>query len=176
MSHIICSAIAALTFSALASFASEQTNARPYPLAVCPVSGDSLGAMGATEIRHFAEREIRFCCADCVDSFAKDLDASFARMDSLIAAVLPADYPLTTCPVSGDVLGEMGAPVDSVYDNRLIRLCCTSCIETFGENPQKYLAKLDAAYAKKSAAAQDSTTSHAQRPAQHDHSQHQHAH
>jgi hypothetical protein len=59
-----------------------------------------------------------------------------------------AAYPMTTCIVSGDKLGEMGSPVDYVYKqpgkpDRLVRFCCKDCIADFEKDPVKYLQKLD---------------------------------
>jgi len=57
-------------------------------------------------------------------------------------------YPLTTCVVSGEKLGEMGAPVDYIYKeegkpDRLVRLCCKMCISKFKKDPAKYLKVID---------------------------------
>lgn len=63
----------------------------------------------------------------------------------------PADaYPLTTCVVSGETLGEMGDPVIYTYKedgkpDREVRFCCKMCIGKFKKDPAKYLAILDAA-------------------------------
>ena len=64
----------------------------------------------------------------------------------------PAAYPLTTCVVSDEGLGDMGKPVDHVYKqegkpDRLVKLCCRSCLGKFKKAPAKYLEKLDAAEA-----------------------------
>jgi hypothetical protein len=67
-------------------------------------------------------------------------------------------YPLTTCVVSGEKLGEMGAPYVFIYKDpkikndpgREVRLCCPSCLKDFKKDPAKYLKKIDdAAKAKK---------------------------
>ena len=52
---------------------------------------------------------------------------------------------LTTCPVSGEKLGEMGKPF--VFTNSLqqVKLCCPGCKKDFDKNPDKYLAKIRAA-------------------------------
>lgn len=55
-------------------------------------------------------------------------------------AELKKDYPLTTCPVSGAKLGEMGKPVDYLHGTKLVRFCCSGCIQTFNESPDKYLS------------------------------------
>ena len=65
-----------------------------------------------------------------------------------------ADYPLTTCVVSGDKLdGDMGAPFDYVYKedgkpDRLVRFCCKNCVKDFQKDPAKYLKMIDDAAAK----------------------------
>jgi hypothetical protein len=57
-------------------------------------------------------------------------------------------YPLTTCVVSGEKLGEMGKPVVLNYQGTEVRFCCNDCVKTFKKDPEKYLAKLKAASSK----------------------------
>jgi YHS domain-containing protein len=52
-------------------------------------------------------------------------------------------YPLTTCVVSGEKLGEMGAPVVTNYKGAEVRFCCSGCVKKFNADPAKYLTKLD---------------------------------
>jgi len=52
---------------------------------------------------------------------------------------------LTTCPVSGDKLGEMGKPFTFTYKDQEVKLCCKSCKKDFDKNPEKYIAKIRAA-------------------------------
>jgi YHS domain-containing protein len=54
----------------------------------------------------------------------------------------PNPYPLTTCIVSGEKLGEMGNPVTIEYQGRQIGFCCESCVKKFRKDPSKYLSKL----------------------------------
>lgn len=59
-------------------------------------------------------------------------------------------YPLDTCVVSGEKLGEMGKPYEYVHKedgkpDRVVMLCCKMCVGKFKKDPAKYLAKLDAA-------------------------------
>lgn len=63
----------------------------------------------------------------------------------------PVAYPLEVCAVSGQKLGSMGEPVMVKIEGREVRLCCAHCEEDLRKEPQKHLAKLDAA-------AGDSTT------------------
>ena len=57
-------------------------------------------------------------------------------------------YPLTTCVVSGEKLGEMGKPVVYEYKDREIKFCCKDCIKDFKKDPAKYVKKLEEAEAK----------------------------
>jgi len=74
------------------------------------------------------------------------------KTDSAWLAKAKAEYPLTTCTVSGDKLGgDMGAPNDFIYKqegrpDRLIRFCCKDCLNDFNKNPDQYLKKIDDAY------------------------------
>jgi YHS domain-containing protein len=58
-------------------------------------------------------------------------------------------YPLDTCIVSGEKLGEMGAPFVFTYEGQEIKLCCKSCKKKFDKSPETYLKKLSEAPAKK---------------------------
>lgn len=52
---------------------------------------------------------------------------------------------LTTCPVSGEKLGEMGKPLVFTYQCQEVKLCCSHCKKDFDKNPEKYLAIIRAA-------------------------------
>ena len=56
----------------------------------------------------------------------------------------PAPKPdkLTTCPVSGDKLGEMAPPYVFVYQGQEVKLCCKSCKSDFDKDPAKYIKKI----------------------------------
>lgn len=61
-------------------------------------------------------------------------------------------YPLSTCVVSGEKLGEMGPAVDYIHKeegkpDRLVRFCCKNCIKKFTKDPAKYLKQIDEAAA-----------------------------
>jgi YHS domain-containing protein len=63
----------------------------------------------------------------------------------------PKPYPLKTCIISGDKLGEMGKPFVYVHEGREIKFCCKGCLKDFQKEPAKYVKKIDedAARAKK---------------------------
>lgn len=118
-----------------------------YPLETCPVSGMELGSMGDPVVRHYDGREVRFCCAGCIEKFEANKDEHLAKMDATIVERQLEAYPLETCVVSGEKLGSMGEPVSFVHANRLVRFCCSGCIDGFTSDPAAFHAKLDKAYA-----------------------------
>jgi hypothetical protein len=48
------------------------------------------------------------------------------------------------CPVSGELLGSMGAPVKVHVKDRDVFICCDGCEEDLKKNPDEFLAKLAA--------------------------------
>ncbi len=65
----------------------------------------------------------------------------------------PTPYPLTTCVVSGDKLGEMGEPIVFVYTNKdvnqEVKFCCPMCKPKFLKDPDKYMKIITDAERKK---------------------------
>jgi YHS domain-containing protein len=55
----------------------------------------------------------------------------------------PTPYPLESCIVSGERLGEMGDPIVRVYDGREMKFCCGGCVGKFEANRASYLAQID---------------------------------
>jgi hypothetical protein len=92
-------------------------------------------------------RLVRLCCGDCVAGVAKDRAAILAKIDAAVIAAQKKDYPLATCPISGEALGA-GA-VDHVHGTRLVRFCCKDCVGEFTKAPAATMAKLDKAYVEK---------------------------
>jgi len=54
-------------------------------------------------------------------------------------------YPLKTCIVSDEKLGEMGDPYTFEHEGREIKLCCKNCLKDFNKAPAKYVKKLEKA-------------------------------
>jgi hypothetical protein len=52
---------------------------------------------------------------------------------------------LSTCPVSGEKLGEMGSAFVFIYQEQEVKLCCKGCKKDFDKNPEKYIALIRAA-------------------------------
>ena len=57
-------------------------------------------------------------------------------------------YPLKTCVVTDEKLGEMGDAYVFVHEGREIKLCCKSCLKDFKKDPAKYIKKIETAEAK----------------------------
>jgi hypothetical protein len=57
-----------------------------------------------------------------------------------LAAAKP--YPLDTCLVAGEKLGEMGDPMVLLVGNQQVKLCCDHCLPELKKNTAELLAKL----------------------------------
>ncbi len=115
-----------------------------YPLGTCPVSGEALGSMGEPINRIVGNRLVRLCCSGCQDKLAANPAAFIAKLDQAVIATQAKSYTATVCPISGEPLGSMGEAYDYVYAGRLVRLCCSGCIDKFKADPAAALAKLEA--------------------------------
>jgi YHS domain-containing protein len=51
-------------------------------------------------------------------------------------------YPLETCIVTDEKLGEMGKPFVFTHEGQEFKLCCKSCQKDFKKDPAKYVKKL----------------------------------
>ena len=71
------------------------------------------------------------------------LPLMFATSPSAAAEDAQQPYPLDTCVVSGEKLGEMGDPYVFTHEGREVRLCCKQCLKKFNQDPEKYLKKLE---------------------------------
>ncbi len=124
---------------------------RYYPLETCLVSGESLTEDGkdiGVDVV-VGNRLFRVCCNSCVKKVKAQAGSYLAKVDAAVIKSQSKHYPLTTCLVrTKGKLGSMGDPVQLVVGNRLVQFCCGGCAPKFKENPAKYIAVLDAAWAK----------------------------
>jgi len=70
-----------------------------------------------------------------------------------LASVSRADdqakpYPLQTCFISGEKLGEMGKPFVFVYEGQELKMCCKDCKKKFDKNPEKSMKEFQDAVKK----------------------------
>jgi YHS domain-containing protein len=75
------------------------------------------------------------------DGPTDDVTAAMAELSETDRAAALAQK---ICPVSGETLGGMGAPIKVTVKGRDVFLCCPNCREKLEANPDEYLAKLDA--------------------------------
>jgi hypothetical protein len=57
-------------------------------------------------------------------------------------------YPLETCVISSEKLGEMGEPFALVEGNQEVLLCCKSCKKDFEKDKKTAMAKISEAWKK----------------------------
>jgi YHS domain-containing protein len=119
-----------------------QRTGHPYPLNVDPLDDSLADADRPVTIIH-AGRELRFASEENTKTFKAAPGKYLAEVDPKIIAQQKPTYPLETCVVSGQKLGETGEPVACVYGNRLVRFCCGGCVNMFEKRPAKHLAAID---------------------------------
>lgn len=139
MREKILVAMLALTLTAgvVAAIGAEKPAAKPQT--TCPVSGQPIDKNVHLD---YQGQRIYFCCPKCPAEFRKDPEKYFAKFE---ADGIQLENVQTTCPVSGEKLGEggdMGPPVTLAYKGRTIKFCCKMCIGKFQKDPGTYLAKL----------------------------------
>lgn len=68
------------------------------------------------------------------------------KMKAELAKLSPDDAASAekqhVCPVSGEMLGTMGAPIKIDVNGQQVWICCDDCKDTLLANPDEYLAKL----------------------------------
>ena len=163
-SFLLCSLI---TAGAGASQSTQETPSRvgdAYPLNVCAVTGEPLGANPVVVIlsgmpkEELNGREVRFCCGGCKGTFDADPIASNKKLDEMIIADQLTVYPAGTCIVMEDEMMTDPTGPDArkdknlVIGNRLFRLCCKSCVRRFKKNQEQYRKVLDERIIKEQAA------------------------
>ena len=116
-----------------------------YPTKKSIVTGKNLPAR-PVEFVH-GNRLVRVGSTEEKAAFMKAPAKYLAALDKAVVAAQGPQYPLTKCPISGEKLGSMGAPLDRVVAGRLVRLCCKGCIKKLNKNPMAAVAKVDAAHA-----------------------------
>lgn len=68
------------------------------------------------------------------------------KMKAELAKLSPEDAASAekqhVCPVTGEMLGTMGAPIKVDVNGRQVWVCCSGCKKTLLADPAKYLAKI----------------------------------
>ena len=75
-----------------------------------------------------------------------DADSPMAKMMPGLKELSPEDYKSAMaqhmCPVSGEMLGTMGAPEKVDVNGKSVWICCDGCKDKLLADPDKYLAKV----------------------------------
>ena len=115
----------------LAGCSSQAPNSRSNPATDQPTSGHDDHA----EHSHGEH-------ADHMHGSQSDMD----KMKAELAKLSPDDAVSAErqhlCPVSGEMLGTMGAPEKIDVAGQQVWICCDGCKDKLLANPDKYLAKL----------------------------------
>lgn len=116
-----------------------------YPLDRCLVMLDEkLGQDSKAFV--YGNRCYLACCSKCINNFQKSSARYVTAYEKALTGRQRNGYPLDTCVVSGEKLGEKH--VDFVIGNQLVRTCCEECEKKVLENPSAYLPKIAAARSK----------------------------
>jgi len=115
-----------------------------YPLEICTITGKPL-AEDSPHVIVEGTRVVRACCGNCVKTIAEDPAPHLEKLNAALIAAQAADYPLENCPISGQGITSKGEPVDVLYGNTLVRLCCPGCVAGYEKDPAKFAAQVLAA-------------------------------
>ncbi len=137
--------------------ATAKAKAQKTVNAMCPIGKEPIvPSVGTIE---YKGNTLGFCCPGCGEEFTawdeakKDEFVALAvakrepgqehKADAKEAAVWTEPYALATCPVSGEKLGSMGAPIVKAYNGREVRLCCKGCVKEFEADQTAFFKKID---------------------------------
>jgi len=76
------------------------------------------------------------------DHSQSDMDKMKAELAKLSPEDAASAEKQHLCPVSGEMLGTMGAPKKIDVDGQQVWICCDGCKDKLLANPDEYLAKL----------------------------------
>jgi hypothetical protein len=122
-----------------------------YPTTTCIVSGEPLMEDGKdTGVSMVVNNRLfRVCCKMCARKVKADPAKYAAKLDGMAMKAQSKAYPLKTCVVaSSNALGD--SPKQMMVGGRLVQTCCGGCAKKVTADPAKYVAVVDAAWAKTS--------------------------
>lgn len=120
-----------------------------YPTKTCIVSGEPLMEDGKDTAVSMVinNRLFRVCCKMCARKVKGDPAKYAAKLDEMAMKAQAKAYPLKTCVVaSKNALGD--SPKQMMIGGRLVQTCCGGCEKKVKADPAKYVAIVDAAWAK----------------------------
>jgi YHS domain-containing protein len=106
---------------------------RPLPAdpakARCPISGDEVAITANTPGDQVNDRQLYFCCNDCVKAFRASPEKFLLLADK------------GKCPVSGNP-ARAELPLRLVVNNHLYYFCCPACPAEFDRKPASFFTTL----------------------------------
>lgn len=120
-----------------------------YPAGNCPVMADEplpdpRGPEAKDADNIIVQNQlVRLCCGKCVRKVKADPERYVRAAERAIIKAQGKDYPLTTCPISGNAIEGTGH--EFVIASRLVRTCCPKCEPAVRADPLATFAKIDAA-------------------------------
>ncbi|MCA8972661.1 MAG: hypothetical protein KDC95_22935 [Planctomycetes bacterium] len=130
-----------------------------YPLEASVVSGmkfDEKLEKGPVEFV-YGNRLVRVASEKEQATFVAHAAKFLKALDKAVVEAQGDDYPLDSCPISGEKLGSMGRPIDRVVAGRLVRLCCKSCVKKLDQRAPMIVKLVDAQRARAARTAEKGT-------------------
>ena len=115
-----------------------RAQSKDYPLESCPLKGKPLNDRARDVV--VGTRLVKVCCTSCERVVKGDPTKAMAALDAAYIRAQQADYPMDVCLVSGEPLGD--EPLDVLYGNMLIRLCCKGCKKEYAKAPAAFADKV----------------------------------
>jgi hypothetical protein len=116
-----------------------------YPGNYCMVHGGRFEASRPAQNLVVGGQLYRVCSAKCASKVELDTANYYQRLRKAIIGAQKPNWPLETCPISGDAYGgDHGDAVDHVIGTRYVKLCCKGCVKQANSDPVKFLTELDA--------------------------------
>jgi YHS domain-containing protein len=107
------------------------------PQTLCPISGKEINKNFASEHKG---RKVYFCSPGCQKEFEKNPEIHMKKMMDQGIEPEKIVKAQTTCPVMG---GKISGKHYADYKGQRVYFCCTSCVDMFKKEPEKYLNKLE---------------------------------
>jgi hypothetical protein len=111
-----------------------------YPLTTCPVSGKALDSMGGPHDIVVDNYLVRLCCEKCSTKAEAKKEEIVAKLQTSAFEQQSKSYAAKTCPVSGHDLDADAVAV--MHGTRLVKLCCTDCMDKFTQTPNGFTASV----------------------------------
>ena len=104
--------------------------------AICPTSGQKLGAHGAPIKVRVGEETVFLCCQGCLQG----------KIDPKLWATIHANSAKAQriCPIMKKELPEN--PKWTIVEGQIVYVCCPPCTKKIAADPKKHLRKIDELY------------------------------